>query len=261
MLTLPYDIVCGYFDCSEFEGMNLSPARTTAKFEIEFYLEDANSTFADGREYLIKKGYIQIAKPNQVRYSQLPFKTMYLKFCAENELADMLKAIPEYFCSSHYDRTQQKLQEIILLSEKSADKLLLQSRILSFIDLIIKDSKIPQTHSGSGYEIISRAKRFIEANYQNNIKLSDIAKSVNLSPIYFHNVFTSAYGASPHSYLIECRISEAKKLLWNTSVPLTQIAETCVFGCQQYFNKLFKQHTGVSPGKYRKEFQQSYIDK
>ncbi len=260
MITLPYNIVCGYYDCSEFGDLNISPKRKTAKFEIEFYLEDGLSTFADENEYIIKKHHIQIAKPNQVRYSRLPFKTMFLKFSAEGEIAEKLYNAPEYFRSSHPEKIIEKLDEIILLNENGNNELLLQSRLLSFLNLILYDSEIPKFQSGENYEIIAKAKRYIEANYKDSITLKDIANSVNLSPIYFHNIFTTACGLSPHDYLIACRITEAKKQLWNSSIPLELVAENCGFGCQQYFNKIFKKETGTTPGKYRKEIQQNYLE-
>lgn len=260
MLSLPYNIACGYCDCSEFGSLSVSPKRKTIKFEIEFYLEDGRSTFTDGKEYLIKKHHIQIAKPNQIRYSKLPFKTMYLKFYVEGDVAERLKNAPEYFRSSHPERIIEKLDEIILLNENRNNDLLLYSRLLSFINLVLYDSEIPNLQSGKNYEIISRAKRFIETNYKNSINLKDIANSVNLSHIYFHNIFTSACGISPHDYLINCRIAEAKKQLWNSNIPLNIISENCGFGCQQYFTKIFKKQTGITPAKYRKEVQQNYME-
>ncbi len=260
MITLPYNIICGYCDCSEFGDLKVSPKRKATKFEIEFYLEDGLSTFADDKEYIIKKHHIQIAKPNQIRYSHLPFKTMYLKFSADGELAERLQKAPEYYPSSHPEKITELLSEIILLNEGGNNELLLHSRLLSFLNIILNDSKIPKFQSGSNYEIISKAKRYIEVNYSSAITLKDIAGVVNLSPIYFHNIFTSACGISPHEYLIKCRIGEAKKQLWNSSIGLGIIAENCGFGCQQHFNKTFKKETGISPGKYRKEFQQNYME-
>lgn len=260
MITLPYNIVCGYCDCSEFGDLNLSPKRKAIKFEIEFYLEDGLSTFADDNEYIIKKHHIQIAKPGQIRYSLLPFKTMYLKFSAEGELARKLLDAPEYFSSSHPERITEKLDKIILLNESGNNELLLQSRLLSFLNLVLYDSEIPKLQSGQNYEIIAKAKRYIETNYTETISLKDIANAVHLSPIYFHNIFTSACGISPHNYLINCRIAEAKRQLWNSKIPLDLVAENCGFGCQQYFNKIFKKQTGTTPGKYRKEFQQNYLE-
>lgn len=260
MFTLPYNITCGYFDCSEFINLSLSPKRKVIKFEIEFYLEDGLSTFADNNEYIIKKHHIQIAKPNQIRYSHLPFKTMYLKFSVDGDIAEKLKNAPEYFRSSHPEKIIEKLDEIILLNESGNNDLLLHSRLLSFINLILYDSGIPNLQSGQNYEIIAKAKRFIETNFNNSITLKNIANSVNLSPIYFHNIFTSACGISPHDYLINCKIAEAKKQLWDSKIPLNLVAENCGFGCQQYFTKIFKKQTGITPGKYRKEIQQNYLE-
>lgn len=260
MITLPYDISCGYCDCSEFGNLSISPKRKSEKFEIEFYLEDGKSTFTNDNEFIIKKHYIQIAKPHQVRYSKLPFKTMFLKFKVDGELSKMLSSVPEYFLSSHPEKITEKLNEIILLNENGTKELLLQSRLLSFLNLILYDSEIPNLQSGKNYEIISKAKRYIENNYSGQISLKDIANSVHLSPIYFHNIFSSACGISPHEYLIDCRIKEAKKQLWNSAIPLDIVAENCGFGCQQYFNKIFKKETGTTPGKYRKEIGRNYLE-
>lgn len=260
MITLPYNITCGYYDCSEFGSLSVSPKRRTTKFEIEFYLEDGLSTFSDENEYKIKKYHIQIAKPNQIRYSILPFKTMCLKFSVDGDIAQNLLKAPEYFRSSHPERIIEKLDEIILLNESGNNDLLLHSRLLSFINLILYDSEIPNLQSGQNYEIIANAKRFIETNYKDNITLKNIANSVNLSPIYFHNIFTAACNISPHDYLINCRIAEAKRQLWNSNIPINLIAEKCGFGCQQYFTKIFKKQTGVTPAKYRKETQKNYLE-
>ena len=43
MITLPYNITCGYYDCSEFGDLSISPKRKTTKFEFEFYLEDLDA--------------------------------------------------------------------------------------------------------------------------------------------------------------------------------------------------------------------------
>ena len=125
---------------------------------------------------------------------------------------------------------------------------------------MLYDSEIPKLQSGQNYEIIAKSKRFIETNYMKSITLKDIANSVNLSPIYFHNIFSSACGMSPHDYLTNWRISEAKKQLWNSNIPLNIISEICGFGCQQYFTKIFKKQTGLTPAKYRKEIKQKYLE-
>lgn len=260
MLTLPSQITCGYFDSSEFGTLSISPKRTATKFEIEFYLEDGLKTFADDTAYLIQQGYIQIAAPGQVRYSELPFKTMYVKFSAEGDLADRLAAAPAYFKSGHPEKLAELLSTIMVLNESAENELLLHSHLLAFLNTVLHDSEIPCLQNDHTYKIVKQAKAFIEKRYAEAIKLADIAAAVNLSPIYFHNLFTTACGCTPHDFLIQKRIAESKKLLWDSAVSLAEIAETCGFGCEQYFSKLFKKIVGTPPGKYRKEFQQQYFE-
>ena len=258
MLTLPENIICGYYDCSEFGALTISPKRTVTQYEIEFYLEDGKTTTTDNRTFAIKKDFIQIAKPGQTRYSVLPFRTAYVKFNATGEIAKRLSEAPEYFCSSHPQKIYSIIDDMILLNERQND-LLLHSRLLSLLNLILFDADIPTAKSGKGYETVAKAKRYIETNFDRQIKLEDIADSVHLSKIYFHNIFTESLGISPHQYLIDCRIENAKKLLWNTQIPICQIAEKTGFGCQQYFNKVFKKETGTTPAAYRKSFQNNYL--
>ena len=258
MLSLPENIKCGYCDCSEFGGLTVSPKRIVNQYEIEFYLEDGLSTTANEKIYEIKKHYIQIASPGQVRHSMLPFQTAYLKFSVTGELADALSCAPEYFCSSHPQAILDLMKEIILLNE-SDNHILLQSRILSLIHIVLADSKIPAERQGENYGVVSNAKRYMEMHYAERITLEDIAEHVHLSSIYFHNIFTSALSMTPHQYLTNYRIKKVKEHLWNTQESVSEIAEMTGFGCQQYLHKVFKKETGMTPISYRKAVQKNYF--
>ena len=87
-----------------------------------------------------------------------------------------------------------------------------------------------------------------------------MAAAVNLSPTYFHTLFKTATGISPHDYLIRRRIEAAKELLRDSSVPLSRIAENCGFTNQQHFAKIFKKQTGLTPGRYRKNSGNNYLE-
>lgn len=256
VINLPTDVVCGFYDCSEFNGLDVSPKRKVQKYEIELFLKDAQSTFCDGKEYKIKKGYILIAKPNQIRNSILPFSTFYLKFNITGDIEKWLIHAPAYFKAVHFDRIKALYKDVILSDQQD---LLFYSKMLELIRIVLKDSEIPTFQGSTTYETISLAKRYIEENACESVNLSDIAGAVNLSQTYFHTLFTASVGCSPHDYLIKCRIENAKKMLWDSNNPLKDIAVVCGFGCQQYMNKVFKQHTGCTPGEYRKSVQNNYL--
>ena len=260
-LILPQKINCGYCDCSEFGSLSISPERTSKCYEIEYYLEDGRATYLNGEKIEIIADRVIIARPGDKRYSLLPFKTAFLKFEAEGRLAEILNRQPHYFEALHKKQIRELMHEIILLNEsENKDILLLSGKLFTLLSFIIRDGEHKKRGTNYDYSAMHSAKKFIESNFEKRILTADIAKSVNLSESRFRYLFGVAYGISPHAYLTEIRISAAKEMLWNTDIPITEIAEKCGFGCQQYLNDTFKKSTGVSPGKYREQFAKKYTE-
>ena len=97
------------------------------------------------------------------------------------------------------------------------------------------------------YQLTEQGKKVFFAR----ITLEDVAGSVHLSPSFFHVVFKEIMQKTPHRYLLEMRLSEAKNLLINSNLSLTVIAEQCGFDSQVYFNYIIKKELGITPKKYR----------
>ncbi|MBQ8416527.1 MAG: helix-turn-helix transcriptional regulator [Clostridia bacterium] len=257
---LPQNVLCGYFDCSEFGALTHSPKRHRSRFEIEYYLSDGKTTVSDEKVYLIRKNYILIGKPNEICNSELPFETKFLKFEAEGLLAQRLLSAPTYFPSLHPYETEKLLDELILLSSsENYDTVLFYGKLLSLLSLILDDARSETASIFPTQEMMARAQKYMCENLSSPIKLSDIAASVSLSPSYFHSLFSKMCGMTPHDYLQRERIRYAKELLATTSLTIAEIAERCGFVTQQYLNSVFKQCVGLSPGKCRKEYRKNYF--
>lgn len=260
-LSFPQALICGYFDCSEFGSLKTSPKRISNRFEIEYYMEDGKETYLNDETIPIYADHILIAKPGDARYSRLPFKTAFLKFSAEGELAHMLNGAPRYFPAIHKKQILELMHEVIMLNEKGEkDILLLSGKLLTLLSVIINDGKCKLRGSGINRQLLHSAKEYIENYFNRHISTTEIAESIGLSESRFRVLFAAVYGISPHQYLTDVRISAAKEMLWNTEIPLVEIAEKCGFGSQQYFNDTFKRTVGISPGKYRIQFARKYTD-
>ena len=59
---------------------------------------------------------------------------------------------------------------------------------------------------------------------------------------------------SPHEYLIEYRISQAKNMLKTTSLSISEIAEKVGYSDSLAFSKVFKNHIGISPKTFRRQY-------
>lgn len=105
---------------------------------------------------------------------------------------------------------------------------------------------------------ISKAIKFIQQNYAQEISLQDVAEHVNLSPNYFSSVFKKELKVNFVEYLNEIRIDNAKKLLRDTCLKFYEIAEKVGFKESTYFSVLFKQVTRLTPNKFRQIWQKNW---
>lgn len=67
-------------------------------------------------------------------------------------------------------------------------------------------------------------------------------------------LFTQTYGISPHQYHMQEKLLKAKRYLISTDLSISHITEKLQFGTIHYFSRTFKQHTGMSPSAYRKQY-------
>jgi AraC-like DNA-binding protein len=102
---------------------------------------------------------------------------------------------------------------------------------------------------------VKGAVTFIHHNYDRDIKVKDIAASVNLHPGYLHRVFREGTGLTVTSYLNEVRMAKAKMLLGQTDIPVADICDYVGVGSRPYFHAMFKRHTGMTPITYRSSLQ------
>lgn len=98
---------------------------------------------------------------------------------------------------------------------------------------------------------VKEAVTFIHHNYDRDIKVKDIAASVNLHPGYLHRVFREGTGETVTSYLNEVRMAKAKMLLGQTDIPVADICDYVGVGSRPYFHAMFKRHSGMTPIAYR----------
>ena len=97
-----------------------------------------------------------------------------------------------------------------------------------------------------------RVTEMIQANLGRDVTLAQLAEACGLSPGHFSRAFKRSLGRTPHRWLVERRVAEAKRLLGETGMDLASIALETGFSDQSHFTRVFSAHAGVSPGAWRR---------
>ena len=99
--------------------------------------------------------------------------------------------------------------------------------------------------------IITRATDYISVNLSKKISIQDLCHELHVSKNHLYASFHAYYNCAVNEYINQQRIKKAQMLLKETSEPVYQISEIVGIENYTYFCKLFKQLTGISPGRYR----------
>lgn len=100
---------------------------------------------------------------------------------------------------------------------------------------------------------IRRAISFIREHYSENISLDMLADRLEITPEYLSTLFNKEVGINFSTFLKRFRISQAKRLLKGTDEKIYSIALQVGYNDPKYFNRVFKEEVGVSPGDYKQK--------
>jgi len=100
-----------------------------------------------------------------------------------------------------------------------------------------------------------RATELLSENLSGRIRLSQVAQECGLSISHFARSFKASFGVSTHRWLVQRRIERSQELLIETHASLADIADQAGFSDQAAFTRTFHQIVGVSPGRWRRDYQ------
>jgi YesN/AraC family two-component response regulator len=98
---------------------------------------------------------------------------------------------------------------------------------------------------------IDRILDYIEKTPLDQITLKEAAETIHINPSYLSQLFKQQLNKKFVDYITELRIEESKRLLQNTTLRMSEIAERVGYSDLAYFSNNFKRIVGSSPSEYR----------
>ena len=98
---------------------------------------------------------------------------------------------------------------------------------------------------------VGRAITLVHYDLTADLSLKSICAQLNVNPSYFSTLFRKEYGCTLTEYVNRQRIDRALLYLKNSNRMVQDIAAECGFSDPNYFIRLFKRQTGMTPNQYR----------
>lgn len=106
--------------------------------------------------------------------------------------------------------------------------------------------------SGLTARQLRHALEYIEANLSDDVSLSEVASAGAASASSLTRGFKASLGMSPHAWVLNRRIAQAQRLIYEGAMPLSEVAVSCGFSDQSHLTRVFARKVGSSPAKWRR---------
>ena len=108
--------------------------------------------------------------------------------------------------------------------------------------------------SSSSAQAVADTIEFIKTNFSQPLTNQQLSQRTGYHEYHLNRLFLRHTGTSIHRYILNTRISEAKKLLLNSGESMARIAELVGFGSNTHFSTYFRQVEGITPQHFRAQY-------
>lgn len=233
---------------------------------IIHYVLDGKGRFSqNGKEYPLEKDYGFLICPDEAAFYQAdekePWTYIWIGFdgtLSEEYLQSMgLSAQNPVFRCDKSDQLYQVVKDMMEHETYSvADELRRNGLLGIFLSIIAEYASIAgKSEEDKANQYVRKAVEYIQNNYCNQIKVTDIANYVCLNRSYLYTLFQNSLKMSPQEFLTVFRLTKAEELLQLTDLTIESIALSCGYSDPMVFTKAFQKRKKMSPSNYRKTMQ------
>lgn len=172
-----------------------------------------------------------------------------LKRFANSVFYDLFSAMEE----SNFPFENLRQNRMILLTNMNSCVYLEDFSVLfhTFIDEL--KGKLTAYYAQSDGELITIILQYIKEHAAEKITLNDIALKFHFNYHYLSSYFSSHFNETFPDYLNRIRIEQSVKLLKNSNMSISEVAESSGYSDISYFSKVFKKIIGKTPTQFRRE--------
>lgn len=249
-----------YFNKREKVKGSVATEHYHGSFELYYMKEGRCSYFIGDRSYDVISGDIILIPAGTIHRTNYNLRTHsrnLINFAPDFISPEILAAAVELGYLYSNKSITSNIDAIFTLIENEYQKkdslslYALKTHTEQLLLLMIRNTNEKKKDS-EGNSIVEKAVKHIQENYMNEVRLSAVARLMNVSAEHLSRLFKKETGFGFNEYLTLFRLQRAEYILANEpGRAIGEIAYFCGFNDSNYFSYKFKQRYGVSPTKAR----------
>ncbi|RRD56972.1 AraC family transcriptional regulator [Tannerella forsythia] len=256
LLTLPSQHIPYY--AGTFEGTEDPEVEWPHRhsfFSLVWFTGGSGFYVIDFEEYEIKPNRIFLVSPKQVHNWDYSESSKGYIITTDYSLGKELNLC----CLSPYLDINDKLKNLLEIAFPDLiENFQLRNDISIDIQYIYKQverfaAKNQQQHYTTNSQLI-QFKKLISENRNHLLTINEYAEQLHLSGEQLNTLCKTYTGTSAKQYILDLKITEAKRQLIYTSCNINEIAYSLGFDDSSYFSRIFKKKTSFSPSDFLKKY-------
>ena len=228
--------------------------------EIVFLRQGSATAVCGGNRYELTPGDVFVAFPNQPHGYEnsrdvesdvliIPLQPFLSPW--RSMLTQKIPASPVLPCGQWEDTGIPALLDLLRPEYKAVSQPVLQGYAMIVAGKLLPLLKLTD-QSAEGGDMLRALLLYISEHYHEPITRKDIAQGMGYNESYLSHVFSENLQATMMDYVNSLRLKDAKMLLMETDLPVSDICLQLGFGSLRTFNRLFTKAENMSPREYRK---------
>ena len=249
------------------------PVHWHDEFEIIYVRSGFLTVSISGESYIGKTGEAFVVSPGNlhlmgsqsgtVDYYTFLFPLKYISFRTDDmldeKLLEPLNSGHLMICPRVNDTAKELCEQLIEIYEakndESESKITTQVRtkiiLLQFILEMWKKGFVIENDTSGRNTVEKEMVSYIQQNFTGKISLKEFGEQFHLSEKYISRYFKEHFHITLSQYITYLRLENAKQLLQDTDLSVTETAMQSGYQNVSYFIRSFKKTYGISPLKYR----------
>ena len=254
------DNCCCYFDRKENIKGSVATQHYHSSFELYYMKSGKCSYFIHDRSYDVFSGDVILIPAgiiHRTNYGNKPHSRLLINFKEDFISSDILKEVLSLGYLYRNKNLSNVIEDIfaVIEDEYRRNDAITPTALRVYIEqillLMIRNTNTKKQER-DGNAVVEQTMRYIQQNYAADIKLSAVAKLMNVSPEHLSRIFKKETSFGFSEYLTLYRLQRAEYILTNEpGRAICDIAYACGFNDSNYFSYRFKEQYGVSPSKVR----------